>query len=76
MLARYRRWVEIEWLPSYAPELNPTEQVWTRSKYADLANFLPEGTQELKRSVRCSLRHTSQQQHLLRSFLAHAKLKL
>ena len=25
----------IEWLPAYAPELNPTEQVWNHTKYGD-----------------------------------------
>ena len=58
------------------PELNPVEQVWARSKYADLANYIPADIEELGRAVRASLRRTSGQQMLLRSFFQHAKLKL
>jgi len=36
-------WIEVVWLPAYAPELNPVEMAWNHSKYGDLANFLPEG---------------------------------
>lgn len=68
--------LHLEWLPAYAPELNPTEQVWNRSKYTDLANFIPQDVVHLSRSLRRSLRHTRSQQQLLRSFLKHAKLTL
>jgi len=27
--------VAVEWLPTYAPELNPTEFVWRESKYVE-----------------------------------------
>ena len=29
---RYPERLAIEWLPAYAPELNPTEQVWNHTK--------------------------------------------
>ncbi len=29
--ARFGRRVHIEWLPAYAPDLNPDEQVWNRA---------------------------------------------
>jgi transposase len=35
---RHPDWFEFEWLPAYAPELNPVEQVWNHAKYARLAN--------------------------------------
>lgn len=73
---RFSRRVSIEWLPAYVPELNPDEQVWNRTKYTDLANFIPEDVGQLSRSVRKSLRRTRTQQILLRSFFKHAKLKL
>ncbi len=63
-------------IPAYAPELNPDEQVWTRTKYMDLANFCPDNLPELARAVRHSLVHTKTHQSLLRSCFAHAKLKL
>ncbi len=68
--------LRIEWLPAYAPELNPTEQVWNRSKYTDLANFIPRYVDHLARALRRSLRNTRSQETLLRSFFKHAKLKL
>ena len=76
LLARFSRRLEIEWLPAYAPELNPTEQVWARAKYVDLANFLPNDVLELGRRISHSIRHTRTQQKLLRSFFQHAKLKI
>jgi transposase len=73
---RFEQRVVIEWLPVYAPELNPDEQVWNRAKYADLANFIPENVEHLARAVRESLRKSRSQQSLLRSFFKHAKLSL
>ena len=74
--ARFGKRVEIEWLPAYAPDLNPDEQVWNRAKYADLANFIPDDIQTLGRSMADSFRRTRSQQSLLRSFFKHAELPL
>lgn len=73
---RFPRRVRIEWLPPYAPDLNPDEQVWTRTKYGDLANFIPEDVTDLRQAVEDSLQRTRTQQSLLRSFFKHAELKL
>jgi transposase len=75
-LARGRGRVEVEWLPAYAPELNPVEHVWGRTKYTDLANFVPDQAEHLRREVEASLVKTRGRQATLRSFFAHAKLKL
>ena len=75
-LARGDGRVEVEWLPAYAPELNPVEQVWQRAKYVDLANFVPEQAEHLRREVEASLVSTRGQQAILRSCFAYAKLKL
>ncbi len=40
-LAQSRR-IVVEWLPAYAPDLNPVEHVWSHTKYGDLANFAPD----------------------------------
>ena len=40
LLQRFPNRVQIEWLPAYAPDLNPVEQVWNRTKYTDLANYI------------------------------------
>lgn len=74
--AAHPDWFEVEWLPSYAPDLNPVEMVWNHAKYADLANFLPEDIEHLRRSVIGTLENTRPQRQLLRSFFEYAKLGL
>ncbi len=74
--SRFARRVAIEWLPAYAPELNPVEQVWNRTKYVDLPNYIPEDVGALRQKVRRCLRHQRRQASLLRSYFKHAKLKL
>lgn len=76
LLRRFPRRLQIEWLPAYAPQLNPVEQVWSRTKHGDLANYLPEDVIELGRAVAASLRRSGRQHKLLRSFFQHARLKL
>lgn len=74
--AQHPDWFEVEWLPAYAPDLNPVELVWNHTKYADLANFIPEHLDDLEESVTLSLEETRATTHLLRSFFRHAKLEL
>ncbi len=76
LLAGHPKRLAIEWLPAYAPELNPDEQVWNHTQYADLANFVPDDVLHLGRSVADSLRDQRGQQALLRSFFQHAGLPL
>ena len=68
--------IDVEWLPPYAPDLNPVEQVWNRSKYTDLANYIPKDIGELEKEVYESINHMRSQQSLLRSFFKKTKLKL
>lgn len=76
MQAEHPDWFEVEWLPAYAPELNPVEMLWNHTKYADLANFIPEDVDELRQSVVASIKSTRTQAHLLHSFFRYAKLEL
>jgi hypothetical protein len=76
LLRRFPCRLHIEWLPAYAPELNPDEQVWKHTKYDDLANYLPDDIKSLGRAIRRSIRRSRGQQPLLRSFFQHAKLGL
>jgi transposase len=68
--------VAVSWLPAYAPELNPVEQIWNHTKYRELANYLPADVEALHDAVGLSLASTRFQQTLLRSCFAYAKLKL
>ena len=76
LLERSGRRLQVEWLPSHAPELNPVEQVWNHAKYADLPNRAPEDIDELELLVHGSIAQTRSQAQLLRSFFRTAKLKL
>ena len=69
-------WFEFEWLPAYAPELNPVEQCWSHTKYADLPNFIPDDLDHLQTAVYESMMEQRENQTLMHSFFAHAKLPL
>jgi hypothetical protein len=49
-LARHGR-LTVEYLPGYAPDLNPVEAVWSWLKYGKLANFVPGGVNHLEGRV-------------------------
>jgi transposase len=52
---RKPRWLHVEWLPAYAPELNPVEHLWNHTKWGDLANFVPDDAQHLRQAAQQSL---------------------
>ena len=66
----------IEWLPPYAPDLNPVEHVWNHTKYGDLANYIPDDLLDLELELDRSIDHTKRCPDLLRSFFHAAKLEL
>jgi transposase len=69
-------WFEVEWLPAYAPELNPVEMVWNHSKYGVLADFVAGDAEDLREGTAASPEGTGQQPSLVRSFLRSAALQL
>ena len=69
-------WFQFEWLPAYAPELNPVEQCWNHTKYADLPNFIPDDVDHLGTAICESMLDQRQDQALLRSFFAFSELPL
>lgn len=68
------RWLSVEWLPPYAPELNPVEFVWNHTKYSDLANFVPDDVEQLHEAVLESIDDQQQDAWLKRSFFRSAGL--
>jgi putative transposase len=74
-LARHRG-IRSERFPSYAPELNPDEQVWTHTKYGRLANFAPTDIHHLRRKLHDELRRLQRRPDLLASFIHHTKLPI
>jgi transposase len=69
-------WLEVEWLPAYAPELNPSEMIWNHTKYADLANFIPDDLGALRQAVDTSIADMRKNSDLIRSFFKYAELDL
>jgi transposase len=66
----------LEWLPPYAPDLNPVEAVWDHTKYGDLANYIPDDLADLRGELDGSLVQTRRRPELLRSFFHSAELEL
>ncbi|MGH2524429.1 MAG: transposase [Anaerolineales bacterium] len=62
--------------PSYAPELNPVEYLWSYLKTNPLANRAHFDLPALASSARRHARQLQHRPHLLRSFLQHSPLFL
>ena len=74
-LARHPE-IHAEDFPGYAPELNPDEGVWGRTKYQRLPNYAPDSTHELRFRLGDELRDLRDQPGLLGSFIRHAGIPL
>ena len=55
-VARQRGRIELEYLPAYAPELNPVEYIWGYWKHHELPNFCPRDFAQLSYHARRALR--------------------
>ena len=71
----FDRLLGFEYLPAYAPELNPVEQMWNYLKYDELPNFAPLDVAQLDRAIRRTLQPLHWDQPRLRTFLANSPLK-
>jgi transposase len=65
--------LHLEEFPAYAPELNPTEQVWNDFK-GHTANSLLRDTQQICRSLQANIRRVRRSPDKLRSFILASKL--
>lgn len=61
--------LSLEFLPPYAPELNPDEWVWRYLKHVELGNFAPRDLAELKIALREATQRIRMRPSLMRSFL-------
>lgn len=66
----------VAYFPGYAPDVNPTEQLWTHVKYGELANYLPETIDQLQRTVDSRIAAKRPQQETLRNYIRTAGLVL
>ena len=69
-----RRWLTIEQLPGYAPELNPLEDLWANLDACKLANFVPDDLDRLARQVRRGVRRVRRRPELPWAFPKHTRL--
>jgi transposase len=75
-VARQRAWLTVERLPSYAPELNPTEQVFGNLKSTELANLCSDTIGELEVIAEDGLHRIGKDTRLCFAFLRHSGLTL
>jgi transposase len=71
-----REWLRIESLPGYAPDLNPTEQVWGNMKSTQLANLCVDTIGEVADIAEVGLDRISGDARLCFAFLRHTGLRL
>jgi transposase len=69
-------WLEVAYLPPYAPELNPTEGLWANLKARELANHGCRTAQELVGTAQVGSIRVRRDQQLLFGFLRHTGLEL
>ncbi len=60
--------LRLEYLPSYAPELNPDEHVWDHLKGSGATDSITGHVTELRRNIRGHLKSLQCRPHLVRSF--------
>lgn len=68
--------VRVEFLPPYAPELNPVELVWGHTKRNPLANYAPPDLDALVHATRNGTRRLARNQRVLRALIRHCGLSL
>ena len=75
-VASQRSWLSVERLPGYAPELNPTEQVFGSLKSHELANLCSDTIGQVADVTQDGLARIGSDAQLCFAFLRHAGLRL
>jgi len=68
------RWLRLEALPGYAPELNPAEGVWQSLKQTELPNRSCTSLVDLESQADAALARIGARPALIRAFFRHAGL--
>lgn len=68
-----RRWLRVYPLPALAPELNPTETIWSSLKRS-MANLAPGSIKDLARITRKRIKSMQYQPDLITGFLTSTEL--
>jgi transposase len=75
-VASQRGMIELEYLPTYAPELNPVEYIWGYWKKHELPNLCAKDLAALGSSGRAALRRMRRRPKLIECFWKQAELSL
>ncbi|MGH9184625.1 MAG: IS630 family transposase [Acidimicrobiales bacterium] len=75
-IADQRRWLVVERLPGYAPDLNPVELLWGNLKGSELANLCPDTIDEAATHAEAGLQRIGDDADLCFAFLHHCGLSL
>lgn len=73
-LAGHRAWLHVEWLPCYAPELNPVEPLWNHLDATTLANTPADNLSRLRQRIRAGVQRVRKNPSLTRGFLKYTGL--
>jgi transposase len=66
--------IQVEYLPAYAPELNPVEYIWAHWKQHELPNVCPKDFWQLSEGARRTLRRMRRRPRLIAAFWKQASL--
>ena len=66
--------IEVEFLPAYAPELNPAEYIWGHLKQHEIGNLCVKNLAELSPFARNRLRSMQRRPRLIAAFWVQAEL--
>lgn len=66
--------IAMDFLPPYAPDLNPVEYLWAWLKRHAMANYCPGSFDELKETARNKLRSAQKRKTLISAFWKQAEL--
>jgi transposase len=66
--------IHVEYLPAYAPELNPVEYIWAYWKQHELPNLCPKDYWQLSEAARRTLRRMRRRPRLIVAFWKQASL--
>jgi transposase len=71
-----RRWLVVERLPGYAPDLNPVEGLWGNVKGTELANLCADSLEEPTQAAHAGIDRVRADYDLAFAFLRHCGLSL
>jgi len=71
-----RRWLVVERLPGYAPDLNPVEALWGNIKGTELANLCADGIDATAQAAHAGIDRVRDDTVLAFAFLRHCGLSL